>query len=253
MTTESPPAGIGIGVNGLAKHFGTRKVLNGVSLDIPAGTTMALIGPSGGGKSTLLRCLAGLETFQDGSVSFGDKTLVSGTNHGALTWLRSRVGMIFQDYQLFPHMTALANVTAAPRWVTGLGAAEARDRAMALLRKVGMDGHAAVYPDKLSGGQKQRVAIARALAMGPRVLLCDEITAALDPETKSDVLGVLEEIRSDGLTIVMVTHEIGFARRAADRVALLADGQVAECGHAKEVIDNPGSSRAIKFLAKVMG
>jgi len=253
MTTESPPAGIGIGVNGLAKNYGTRKVLNGVSLDIPAGTTMALIGPSGGGKSTLLRCLAGLESFQDGSVAFGDKTLVSGANHGALAWLRSRVGMIFQDYQLFPHLSALGNVAAAPRWVGGLGAAEARDRAMALLRKVGMDGHASAYPAKLSGGQKQRVAIARALAMGPRVLLCDEITAALDPETKSDVLGVLEEIRSDGLTIVMVTHEIGFARRAADRVALLADGQVAECGHAREVIDNPASSRAIRFLAKVMG
>lgn len=253
MTTDPGSPGMGIGVEALAKHYGSRKVLNGVSLAVPAGTTMALIGPSGGGKSTLLRCLAGLETFQEGSITMGDRVLGPGAGRGSLDWLHARVGMIFQDYQLFPHLSALGNVAAAPRWVSGLGEAEARDRAMSLLRKVGMEGHALAFPGKLSGGQKQRVAIARALAMGPRVLLCDEITAALDPETKSDVLGVLEEIRADGLTIVMVTHEIGFARRAADRVALLADGQVAECGPAREVIDSPSSVRAAQFLAKVMG
>lgn len=253
MTTDTGSPGMGIGVETLAKHYGSRKVLNGVSLAVPAGTTMALIGPSGGGKSTLLRCLAGLETFQEGSITMGDRVLGPGAGRGSLAWLHARVGMIFQDYQLFPHLSALGNVAAAPRWVSGLGEAEARDRAMSLLRKVGMEGHALAFPGKLSGGQKQRVAIARALAMGPRVLLCDEITAALDPETKSDVLGVLEEIRADGLTIVMVTHEIGFARRAADRVALLAEGQVAECGSAREVIDSPSSVRAARFLAKVLG
>jgi len=253
MTTASPRSGLGIGINGLAKRFADRIVLDGVSLDVPAGSTMALIGPSGGGKSTLLRCLAGLEPFQQGIVAIGERTLSADANRQSLGWLRSSVGMIFQDYQLFPHMSALANVSAAPRWVGGLSAAAARELAMDLLRKVGMDGHAAAYPGSLSGGQKQRVAIARALAMGPRVLLCDEITAALDPETKSDVLAVLEEIQRDGLTIMMVTHGIGFARRAADRVALLAEGKVAETGDAREVIDRPSSERTSRFLAKVMG
>ncbi len=253
MEPKTNKSGQAIAINGLVKRHGQREILRGVSLDIASGSTMALIGPSGGGKSTLLRCLAGLEAFQAGSVTFDNKTIKAGEHHENGAWLRSCVGMIFQDYQLFPHMTVADNIAAAPQWVSGLRREEATALAMKLLDKVGLKDQARSFPSRLSGGQKQRVAIARALAMEPRVLLCDEITSALDPETKSDVLNVLEEIRAEGLTIVMVTHEIGFARRAADRVALLADGHVAECGAASDVIDRPSSERAARFLAQVMG
>lgn len=252
MEPEPNTSGQSIAIRGLVKRHGQREILRGVSLDIASGSTMALIGPSGGGKSTLLRCLAGLEAFQAGSISFDNKTIPAGSHHENAEWLRSCVGMIFQDFQLFPHMSVVDNIAAAPQWVRALRRKEATDLAMNLLKKVGLTDQALSFPMRLSGGQKQRVAIARALAMEPRVLLCDEITSALDPETKSDVLELLESIRAEGLTIVMVTHEMGFARRAADRVALLADGLVAECGAAGDVIDRPSSERAARFLAQVM-
>src|SRR5947199_9561711 len=222
-----------IRVLGLTKRFGPRLVLDNISLNITHGETVALIGPSGGGKSTLLRCLNGLNTFDSGEIRVGEHVLRPGSVRaagGAVQQMRRLFGMVFQDFQLFPHLTALANVIEAPVRVLGLSRTEANERGKALLERVGLAGHANAYPEQLSGGQKQRVAIARALAMEPRGLLCDEITSALDPELKNDVLGVLEDLKREGMTLLMVTHEVGFARRAADRVVVLADGQLVEDG-----------------------
>jgi len=167
--------------------------------------------------------------------------------------VRRLVGMVFQDYQLFPHLTALENVIEAPLHVRGIQRAEAVDLAQTLLARVGLGDRAAAYPEQLSGGQKQRVAIARALAMQPQGLLCDEITSALDPELKHEVLSVLEDLKRDGLTLVMVTHEIGFARRAADRIVVLADGRIIEDGPASQVLDAPKTERTRQFLARQLG
>lgn len=250
---QNPP-GLPIQISGLVKRHGDREVLRGVHLDIQSGHTVALIGPSGGGKTTLLRCLNGLEKFDDGSVRVGENTLRAQREHPReITLIRQTVGMIFQDFQLFPHLSVLDNVSAAPVWVRGEDPKVARDHAMHLLGRVKLADFAHRKPSQLSGGQKQRVAIARALALKPRGLLCDEITSALDPETKHEVLAVLEDLKRDGLTVVMVTHEIGFAKRAADRVVLLADGNVAEEGTALEVIDRPKTERASKFLERVLG
>lgn len=248
------PKGLGIAIDTLVKKRGERVVLRGVRLNIQPGHTVALIGPSGGGKTTLLRCLNGLEQFDSGQVRVGDNTLgPKNSNGGEVASIRRTVGMIFQDFQLFPHLNVLENVTAAPVWVQGENPHEARSRAMDLLKRVRMADFASHKPGQLSGGQKQRVAIARALALRPKGLLCDEITSALDPETKHEVLAVLEDLKRDGLTVVMVTHEIGFAKRAADRVVLLADGMVTEEGTARDVIENPKTERASKFLARVLG
>jgi polar amino acid transport system ATP-binding protein len=245
-----------IHVSNLTKHFGPRLVLDHISLKIQPGQTVALIGPSGGGKSTLLRCLNGLTTFDSGEISVGDHVLRCGDsqgNGGAVQQMRRIFGMVFQDFQLFPHLTALGNVIEAPMRVLGLPRAQAVDRAQALLKRVGLADHATAYPQQLSGGQKQRVAIARALAMEPRGLLCDEITSALDPELKNDVLDVLENLKRDGMTLLMVTHEIGFARRAADRVVVLAAGSLIEDGPPAEVLDQPRHERVRTFLRRVLG
>jgi ABC-type polar amino acid transport system ATPase subunit len=238
----------------VTKRFGTRIILDGVSLAIPQGEIVALLGPSGGGKSTLIRCLNGLNTFDAGSIQVGPHRLGPGQcQRGVVQQVRRAFGMIFQDFQLFPHLSVLDNVTEAPVRVLGLARSAARERAEGLLRRVGMADHCRAYPQQLSGGQKQRVAIARALAMEPRGLLCDEITSALDPELKNEVLGVLEDLRRDGLTIVLVTHEIGFARRAADRVVMLCDGRVLEEGAPAEVLDRPRTERMSVFLKRVLG
>jgi polar amino acid transport system ATP-binding protein len=237
---------------GVTKHLGGRRVLDGVNLTARAGELTALIGPSGGGKSTLLRCVNGLAPFDAGEVRVGPRVLRPGGAGGAADLWRT-FGMIFQDFQLFAHLTALENVTEAPVAVLGTPRAEAARRGKELLARVGLADRAGYYPRQLSGGQKQRVAIARAAAMGPRGLLCDEITSALDPESKGEVLGVLRELRHDGLCIVLVTHEIGFARRAADRVAVLAEGKVVEEGPAAEVIDTPTTPRTQAFLRQVLG
>lgn len=251
---QTPPGGLGIRIQQLVKRHGDREILRGIQLDIQPGHTVALIGPSGGGKTTLLRCLNGLEAFDGGSVAVGENTLHSGNRRPLeIARIRQTVGMIFQDFQLFPHLSVLENVTAAPIWVQGENSQAARERALQLLERVKLADFSNRRPSQLSGGQKQRVAIARALALRPRGLLCDEITSALDPETKHEVLGVLEDLKRDGLTVVMVTHEIGFARRAADRVVLLADGTVAEEGTAGDVIDSPKTERASRFLARVLG
>jgi ABC-type polar amino acid transport system ATPase subunit len=242
-------------IENVAKRFGSRTVLDGVNLSIAAHETVAVIGPSGGGKSTLLRTINGLATFDAGQIRVGPHVLRPGerrSNGDAAHRVRRLVGMIFQDFQLFPHLTALGNVMEAPRRVLGLSKAEARDRAMAILDRVGLADRADAYPRELSGGQKQRVAIARAMAMEPRGLLCDEITSALDPELKGEVLAVLEDLKREGLTLVVVTHEIGFARRAADRIVVLDEGKVIEEGPPAQVLDNPQTGRTKRFLSQVL-
>jgi ABC-type polar amino acid transport system ATPase subunit len=246
-----------IHVRDLTKRFGSRLVLDRIALDVAQGETVALIGPSGGGKSTLLRCLNGLTTFDGGEICVGDHVLGPGlrarSNGGAVQQMRRLFGMVFQDFQLFPHLTALGNMVEAPIRVLGLPQAQALDRGRALLDRVGLADRADAFPQQLSGGQKQRVAIARALAMEPRGLLCDEITSALDPELKYEVLNVLENLKREGMTLLMVTHEIGFARRAADRVVVLADGKLIEDGPPAQVLDNPRHERVQAFLRRVLG
>jgi len=253
MTTHQP---LDITLSQVTKRYGDRLVLDRISLNIRAGETVALIGPSGGGKSTLLRCLNGLTSFDAGEIRVGPHVVPAGRTHGndpAIRHMRRLFGMVFQDFQLFPHLTALQNVIEAPQRVLGLPRAAAVERGLALLKRVGLANHADAWPQQLSGGQKQRVAIARALAMEPRGLLCDEITSALDPELKNEVLAVLEDLKRDGLTLLMVTHEIGFARRAADRVVVLADGRLIEDGPPAQVLEQPQTPRAQLFLRCVLG
>ena len=237
----------------VSKRFGPRQILDRVSLKIHPRETVAVIGPSGSGKSTLLRCINGLNTFDAGQIQVGPYRLRPGRHSPTeVRRVRELFGMIFQDFQLFPHLTALENVMEAPRHVRKLPRREARQRAVGLLARVGLADHQDAYPRELSGGQKQRVAIARAMAMEPRGLLCDEITSALDPELKREVLAVLEDLRREGLTLILVTHEIGFARRAADRVVMLADGQILEDGPPQQVLDAPQTPRTRQFLSQVL-
>lgn len=242
-----------ISVANVSKQFGPRRVLNGVNVNFTTGQTVAILGPSGGGKSTLLRCLNGLNTFDTGEIRVGPHVLRPSANGADLHAIRRAFGMVFQDFQLFPHLSVLSNVIEAPMRVLGMRRDEAVHKAKGLLERVGMSGHLHAYPGQLSGGQKQRVAIARALAMEPRGLLCDEITSALDPELKHEVLRVLEDLKRDGLTLLLVTHEMGFARKAADRVVVLCDGKILEDGTPTEVLDNPRTERMKMFLQRVLG
>ncbi|HEV3004916.1 MAG TPA: amino acid ABC transporter ATP-binding protein [Pirellulales bacterium] len=239
----------------LTKRYDSRVVLDGVSLSVRAGETLAILGPSGAGKSTLLRCINALQTWDDGQVRVGPYVLDHQGRRRppgeTVRRVRRLVGMVFQDFQLFPHLTALGNVIEAPRHVLRISYQAAVERGRRLLDRVGLADRANAYPDQLSGGQKQRVAIARALAMEPQGLLCDEITSALDPALKHEVLEVLEVLKRDGLTLVMVTHEIEFARRAADRVVVLADAKVIEEGAPGQVLDAPQCERTRQFLAMV--
>ena len=249
--------GIDLTLAGLRKMYDGHTILDDVTLSVAAGTTVALIGPSGGGKSTLLRCLNGLTPFEGGSVRVGAHRLgpgpIEGPNRAVAQQIRRLLGMIFQDFQLFPHLTAIENLIEAPVRVLGTPAEAARAEAERLLERVGLSHRKDAYPNMLSGGQKQRVAIARALAMHPRGLLCDEITSALDPELKGEVLAVVEDLRRDGITLVMVTHEIGFARRAADRVLVLDHGAILEDGPPREVLERPKTARTRQFLSLLMG
>jgi polar amino acid transport system ATP-binding protein len=248
--------GIDLAVEGLRKSFPGRTILDGVDLAVGAGQTVAVIGPSGGGKSTLLRCLNGLTDFDGGRVVVGEHALGPGVDTGpnrvTARQIRRILGMIFQDFQLFPHLTAIENIIEAPLRVLGQPRDEARATAARLLERVGLADRGDALPRQLSGGQKQRVAIARALAMAPRGLLCDEITSALDPELKGEVLAVLETLRRDGITLVVVTHEIGFARRAADRVVVLDRGCIIEDGPPGEVLDRPKTARTRQFLSQIL-
>ena len=239
----------------IRKAFGKRLVLDGLTLEVATGETVVIIGPSGSGKSTFLRCLNGLQSIDSGTIQIGDHKLEA-SNEKRFSPFSSEVrkvqGMIFQDFNLFPHMSVLGNVTEAPARVLKQSQTEARNLGLELLKKVGLESHANHYPSQLSGGQKQRVAIARALAMKPKVLLCDEVTSSLDPELKHEVLDVLEKLKSEGMTLLMVTHEIGFTKKAADKVVFLAEGKVVEEGPPQQILESPENSRIRTFISKLM-
>jgi polar amino acid transport system ATP-binding protein len=240
-----------IEVRELTKRYADRTVLNGISATFEKGEVVALLGPSGGGKSTLLRCLNGLESFDTGSVKVGDCVLEPGRGRAqsAQLWgVRRRVGFVFQQWHLFAHRTTLGNVIEAPVHVKGQSVQEATERAEALLAKVGMSHRKGAYPSEMSGGEQQRVAIARALAMEPEVLLMDEPTSALDPERVGDLVALLDQLRSEGLTIVTVTHEMRFAQELASRVLVLHGGNIIEEGAPGKVLTNPRHERTRAFL-----
>lgn len=232
------------------KSYGAVHVLNGINLTINRQEVVCIIGPSGSGKSTLLRCINGLENYQSGEIIF-DGVQVDGSER-ALSQVRGEVEMVFQRFNLFPHRTVLENVTEGPIYVKGERPGPAREYGMELLKQVGMDHKAHSYPQDLSGGQQQRVAIARALAMRPRAILFDEPTSALDPELVGDVLKVMRELANQGRTMVVVTHEIAFAREVADRVVFIDGGVVTEEGPARQVLTNPSHPRTREFLQRVL-
>ena len=232
------------------KRYGAFEVLKGLSLDVERHQVVCLIGPSGCGKSTLLRCINGLEPIQGGEIRLHDDR-VSGPGVD-LDALRRDVGIVFQSYNLFPHMTVLENITLAPIRVLGLQRAAAEERALALLKRIGLDAKAGEYPDRLSGGQQQRVAIVRALAMEPMVLLLDEITSALDPELVAEVLNIVRDLARDGMTILMATHEMGFAKEVSSKVCFLESGVVHEEGPPERIFKEPTSERTRLFLRRII-
>ncbi|RAU48040.1 MULTISPECIES: amino acid ABC transporter ATP-binding protein [unclassified Pseudomonas] len=239
-------------VRGLHKHFGSVEVVKGVDLDVAQGEVVVIIGPSGSGKSTFIRCLNSLEEPSAGSVVVGGGESVRADDRKAMARLREDIGMVFQDYTLFPHLTVMANMILAPVKVKGVSKADARAAALALLDRVGLKHKADGYPSELSGGQQQRVAIVRALAMKPRLLLFDEPTSALDPETVGEVLSVMKGLAAEGMTMVVVTHEMGFAREVADRVVFFDGGKIVEMGPPAKVFGAPEHPRTRQFLQSVL-
>jgi polar amino acid transport system ATP-binding protein len=237
-----------LAVRGLTKDFGSTRVLHGVDLEVPAGTTTCIIGPSGSGKSTVLRCINRLEEPSGGEVLLDGTDVLAGSDDA----LRRRVGMVFQHFNLFPHRTVLDNVVLPLRRVRDVSRSEAREVALARLSEVGLAEKAEMRPSSLSGGQKQRVAIARALAMGPEVMLFDEATSALDPELVKGVLGLMKGLARGGMTMVVVTHEMGFAREAADQVVFMDQGVVVEAGTPSQLFDAPRTDRLRRFLDQVL-
>lgn len=239
-----------IKASGVEKFYGTEvHALKNVSTQVAEGEVVVIVGPSGSGKSTFLRTLNQLETINDGNIVVDGISL---TEPGDVNKLREEVGMVFQSFNLFPHLTVLDNITLAPQKVRGLSRQEAEERAKALLLKVGLSNKAQSYPSQLSGGQQQRVAIARALAMRPKVMLFDEPTSALDPEMVNEVLDVMVELAHEGMTMICVTHEMGFARKAADRIVFMADGQILEENTPDEFFEHPQTDRAKDFLSKIL-
>ena len=238
-------------VDDVHKAFDTNAVLRGMTLSVAAHEVVVLIGASGSGKSTLLRCINGLEPVDAGVIMVDGLDVTS--DDADLDAVRQRVGMVFQSFNLFPHMSVLANITLAPRKVLGVSAAEAEQRARDLLTRFGLEAKADDYPDRLSGGQQQRVAIVRALAMQPQAMLFDEVTSALDPELVGEVLDVIRGLKESGMTILMATHEMGFARDVADRVCFLDAGRVLESGPPAQVLGDPHEARTREFLARVLG
>ena len=239
-----------IHVSHLKKSFGTLEVLKDISTDIHEGEVVGIIGPSGSGKSTFLRCMNKLEEITDGEVIVDGKNLTD--KHVDINKVRENVGMVFQHFNLFPHMNVTQNLMLAPVERKKATKEEAKERAIHMLKKVGMDDKAEAYPEQLSGGQKQRVAIARALCMTPDIMLFDEPTSALDPEMVGEVLQVMKQLAADGMTMVIVTHEMGFAREVADRVLFMDGGYIVEEGTPQEVLLNPKEPRTIDFLNKVL-
>ncbi|WP_299141743.1 amino acid ABC transporter ATP-binding protein [uncultured Tateyamaria sp.] len=236
-----------LSLRGVTKSFGEVQVLRGIDMDIAPGEMVCLIGASGSGKSTLLRCMNGLEPVDDGAVLLDGVDIAEpGFDLGPI---RQRIGIVFQSFNLFPHMTAYENVALAPRRVLG---EDARARIEALFARFGLTDHMAKYPDQLSGGQQQRVAVIRALAMRPQTMLLDEITSALDPELVGEVLDVLRQLRDDGMTMVLATHEMAFAREVADRVVFMDQGVVAEEGVPERIFSSPEQARTRQFLASVL-
>ena len=239
-----------IEIRNVTKSYGAVPVLRGVTLNVEEHQAVCLIGPSGCGKSTLLRCINGLEPIQGGDIRLhGDRVSGAGVDVNAL---RRDVGIVFQSFNLFPHMSVLDNVTLAAMRVLGQGRDEAEARAMALLKRIGLDHKARDYPDRLSGGQQQRVAIVRALAMEPIVLLLDEITSALDPELVSEVLNIVRDLIRDGMTMILATHEMGFAREVASKVCFLYEGVVHEEGPPEQMFAAPEKERTRAFLARIV-
>jgi polar amino acid transport system ATP-binding protein len=237
-------------LKGVVKRFGTNTVLDDVSMKVERGEIIAVIGRSGSGKSTMLRCINGLEPVQGGSVVVDGETVSA---PGAdLRALRQRVGIVFQSYNLFPHLSVEKNITLAPRVVKGMDPAAARELALGVLKRVGLAEKIDAYPDQLSGGQQQRVAIARSLAMQPKLMLFDEITSALDPELTGEVLKVLEQVAAEGMTMILVTHEMGFARRVATRVVFMHEGKIWEEGGARDVLEKPRTPELATFLDAVL-
>ena len=248
--TAAAPGAPLVVLEGVDKHFGDLHVLKGIDLTVRTGEVLVVIGPSGSGKSTLCRAINRLETIDAGSITLDGQPLPE--EGRALARLRADVGMVFQSFNLFAHKTVLENVTLGPMRVRGLKKADADRRGRALLDRVGVGNQAGKYPAQLSGGQQQRVAIARALAMDPKVMLFDEPTSALDPEMINEVLDVMTGLARDGMTMVVVTHEMGFARRAADRVVFMAEGEIVEQAPPEQFFTAPASSRAKDFLSKIL-
>ena len=231
----------------ISKQFGQHKIFDNYNLTVEEGKILAIVGPSGGGKTTLLRMLAGLETIDSGQIIYENEEI-------PLDQMESRnlLGFVFQDFQLFPHLTVLDNLTLSPIKTMGMSKEDAQKKAQALLDRLGLGAHGNAYPYSLSGGQKQRVAIARSLCMNPEIMLFDEPTSALDPEMVIEVLEVMQELAKEGMTMVVVTHEMGFARTVANRVVFLEEGKIVEETDSKEFFTNPKTSRAKEFLSKVM-
>ncbi|MCA1769548.1 MAG: amino acid ABC transporter ATP-binding protein [Halomonas sp.] len=235
------------------KHFGTLHVLKDIDLEVAPGEVVVVIGASGSGKSTLIRCINGLEEFQDGHIEVDSNELTPyGKSGQALQKIRTEVGMVFQQFNLFPHLSVLDNITLAPMKVRDWSRTDALETAERLLARVGISDQAAKYPSQLSGGQQQRVALARALAMEPRLMLFDEPTSALDPEMIGEVLDAMRELAREGMTMIIVTHEMGFAREVADRVIYIHQGEIAEQAPPEQIFDQPTDERTRSFLARVL-
>src|SRR5690349_6169524 len=245
-------------LSGVRKRFGALEVLKGIDLDVHKGEVVCILGPSGSGKSTLLRCVNLLEPPEEGEILLESQDICKGPGSGTgeqswnLDFVRQRVGMVFQQFNLFPHKTVLENVTMAPEKVLGRSSSEAQEKGKALLERVGLADKRTQYPERLSGGQQERVAIARALAMEPHVMLFDEVTSALDPELVKEVLDTMRELASEGMTMLVVTHELGFAKEVSDQVVFMDGGVIVEQGKPDAVLDQPREERTQKFLGLVL-
>jgi len=239
-------------LEGVEKSFGSLRVLRGIDLDVSQGEVVCVLGPSGSGKSTLLRCINLLEPPDGGRIVLEGQQITGGAGRVGIDFVRRRVGIVFQQFNLFPHKSVVENVSLAQETVLGRNGAEARKKAAALLERVGLAEKLDEYPERLSGGQQQRVAIARALAMDPEVMLFDEVTSALDPELIKEVLDAMRELAEEGMTMIVVTHEIGFARDVGDRAVFMDEGVIVEEGPPKQVLDNPQQERTKRFLGLVL-